>query len=662
MPRLTVIGSQSAGKSSLVEAVSGINVPRDSGTCTRCPMECSMSTTAKSWSCTIYLRKTHADDGTPLAAPVTEAFGPALRDKKKMEIYLRRAQAAILNPHIPSKDFLTKTEADLKNAKDLNTLPFSKNIVFIDVKDPDLTDLSFIDLPGLIQNSDLNDIALVQDLVETHIQGENTLILVAIPMSDDIQNQAAVRLAREADPKGERTIGVLTKPDKLTPGAIGDRKRWKEVIEGISNPLKHGYYCVRLPDDDERGRNISRVESQKIAAHFFENTAPWNTIADRNRFGVPNFVTNISELLVRLIENNLPKLNDQVQQLLVSCQTQLKKLPALSVNDPSTQVVLLITKFCDDFRSAVFGESSKGLVQGNRRRYEGFKKDIFRTRPNFKPSYLMSWSDVSEGQEGPSGPPIDVDEVKIAIADSMGWELPTHVPYNATKNYILKFTSLWDGPTMSCFEDIFARCSDFIQDLTAQHFGQFKDLQKHVASITKAELDKCKAETLHTLMKMLRLESIPAFTQNTEHFSSEANHWLQQYYTARYSETSVLRPAIRNQHVLSNHREYDIAEGDHAALAVMANVRAYFQVAYKRIIDYIPLSIEHELSQALANTLQKSLLESLLTHTDVARNMKAMLTEDPALAKRRAFLEDRRDRLLQIKHRLDMFGQARGAD
>lgn len=161
-----------------------------------------MSTSAKSWSCAIWLRTSYDADGIALAAPQSEPFSPILTNKKHVEIWLRRAQAAVLNPTIASKEFAAKTEAELRNAaKDpaSRALPFSKNTVYIEVNDPDATDLSFIDLPGkllhpwmtclsdidlgLIQNSDLKDIALIEDLVVTHIVGENTLILMTIPMS-----------------------------------------------------------------------------------------------------------------------------------------------------------------------------------------------------------------------------------------------------------------------------------------------------------------------------------------------------------------------------------------------------------------------------------------------------------------------------------------------
>jgi hypothetical protein len=98
---------------------------------------------------------------------------------------------------------------------------------------------------------------------------------------------------------------VLTKPDTLTSGASGSRRKWHDIIEGRINAhhLKHGYYCVLLPDDDERTSGITPAESMRKATQFFNDTPPWNNVADRNRFGIPGLVTDISRLLVSLIEN-----------------------------------------------------------------------------------------------------------------------------------------------------------------------------------------------------------------------------------------------------------------------------------------------------------------------------------------------------------------------
>jgi hypothetical protein len=115
----------------------------------RCPMECSMSSNADAWSCTIEIRYEYNSVGE--AQPhVLESFGPVIENKSHVELWIRRAQAAVLSPHRPRADFLAMSESEIReNAKtDSSIRPFSKNVVQVSVKDPAATDLSFVDLPG----------------------------------------------------------------------------------------------------------------------------------------------------------------------------------------------------------------------------------------------------------------------------------------------------------------------------------------------------------------------------------------------------------------------------------------------------------------------------------------------------------------------------------
>ena len=204
-------------------------------------------------------------------------------------------------------------------------------------------------------------------------------------------------------------------------------------------------------------------------------------------------------------------------------------------------------------------------------------------------------------------------------------------------------------------------------------------------SVTGGELDKCKVETVRMLEKILALESVPLFTQNTDFLDSEEKKWLSTYTRIRDQSSSYrvdCTPPIRSPHPsypwLPVEPEVPpVGDQFHNALIVMANVRAYFQVAYKvfpiqasllrnklnvitqRIIDYIPLAIEHELNQSLAINFRTRLFESLLQQPNAADKMKILWSEDPALAKRRSFLEERRARLMQIKQRLDDFRERR---
>ena len=107
-----------------------------------------MSSSTDSWSCQITLRISVDRNGNHLAAADLIPFGPIITDRKDVELWIRRAQAAILSPHLSSTEFHTKSLTDLRSRNDPQMLPFSTNVVHVEIKDPDVTDLSFIDLPG----------------------------------------------------------------------------------------------------------------------------------------------------------------------------------------------------------------------------------------------------------------------------------------------------------------------------------------------------------------------------------------------------------------------------------------------------------------------------------------------------------------------------------
>lgn len=111
-------------------------------------MECWLSASVGTgiWSCQVSIRWEFDVNGTRLGTVTEEPFGGIILQREEVEIALRRAQVAVLNPQLPSDGFHHLTTQDLK--KYSNNLAFSRNVVCLDISGPDLTDLSFVDLPG----------------------------------------------------------------------------------------------------------------------------------------------------------------------------------------------------------------------------------------------------------------------------------------------------------------------------------------------------------------------------------------------------------------------------------------------------------------------------------------------------------------------------------
>jgi GTPase SAR1 family protein len=180
LPQIAVIGAQSAGKSSLIESISGITLPRAAGTCTRCPTECRLSHSEDAWKCVVSLRFITDANGQVLGQVRNELFGPTIFKKAQVEERIRRAQRAILNPSTTYRQFLEGEDRDPEQ----HQLTFSTNCVSLQISGKDVADLSFCDLPGLIagvsNGGNTSDIELVKSLVTSYISKPSCLILSTV--------------------------------------------------------------------------------------------------------------------------------------------------------------------------------------------------------------------------------------------------------------------------------------------------------------------------------------------------------------------------------------------------------------------------------------------------------------------------------------------------
>jgi GTPase SAR1 family protein len=150
LPKIAVIGNQSAGKSSLIEAISQIKVPRAAGSaCTRCPMEVVLRRGSPDmWHCTVSLRLEHTN--VPEQRQQIICFGET-DNRDKVSLLLRRAQLAILNPN---QDYLTFIDLCEDQCKEYRSeTKFSRDTVVLEITGADV-DVTFVDLPGIISSTE----------------------------------------------------------------------------------------------------------------------------------------------------------------------------------------------------------------------------------------------------------------------------------------------------------------------------------------------------------------------------------------------------------------------------------------------------------------------------------------------------------------------------
>lgn len=203
---------------------------------------------------------------------------------------------------------------------------FSDDLLSIELCGPDKQNLSIIDIPGIFRTptegvTTVKDMALVRRIMNRHIKDDRTIILAVIPSNTDIATQEILSIAKELDPNGLRTLGVLTKPDLIDKGG---EENVMSLVEGKRNFLRLGYCIVRNRGQSELSSTAS--ERQCKEKDFFTKE-PWSRL-DRDRVGTPALQRRLQELLVSLTRREFPKVQAQMMKRLSACRERLDDLGA----------------------------------------------------------------------------------------------------------------------------------------------------------------------------------------------------------------------------------------------------------------------------------------------------------------------------------------------
>jgi hypothetical protein len=203
---------------------------------------------------------------------------------------------------------------------------FSADIFKIELSGPDRENMSIIDIPGIFRAATdgvttEDDIELVKNMVSGWIQDERTIILAVVAANVDIATQEILTMAAKADPKGLRTLCVLTKPDLVDKGA---EHQVIDLVMGKRNKLKLGYCIVRNRAQNELNTDSDSRARQEI--NFF-NTAPWSSLP-KNRVGVDALKRRLQDLFFEVVQREFPNIKRQIEKRLTVCKKDLSRMGA----------------------------------------------------------------------------------------------------------------------------------------------------------------------------------------------------------------------------------------------------------------------------------------------------------------------------------------------
>ncbi|KAJ6439095.1 dynamin GTPase [Purpureocillium lavendulum] len=358
LPQLVVCGDQSAGKSSVLEGITGIPFPRQEGLCTRFPTE-------------IVLR--HADSPqTSIQATIRPHTTRDQEAIERLQAYRRVVQDLSELPDIVTD--VSRLMNIRGYVEDENSYAFAPDALRIEVFGPIGLHLSVVDLPGLISVANdeqtEEDIDAVHDMVASYLQNTRTIILAVLQASNDMANQPIIKLARKHDPEGQRTVGIITKPDLINEGSQAKIALVAKNKDSIK--LKLGFFLLKNPSPSELEQGLNMATRAAREQRFFSLPQWAAQDLDTDRLGAEKLRCYLQQLLDKHIERELPKVRDEIKRKLSSTEAELRSLGDARPN------VGNIRSFVTDL-SMTFYELLQAALEGN---YHSTKASFFAQQPH----------------------------------------------------------------------------------------------------------------------------------------------------------------------------------------------------------------------------------------------------------------------------------------
>nr|AGI42757.1 myoxvirus resistance protein B [Anguilla anguilla] len=323
-PAIAVIGDQSSGKSSVLEALSGVALPRGSGIVTRCPLE-------------LKLRKLRGGIHWKASISYGDEF-IQFDDPSLVEGYVAEAQDKLAGVGVGICD----------------------ELISLEISSPDVCDLTLIDLPGIArvpvkgQPEDIGD--QIKQLILNFIGRTETIILVVVPCNVDIATTEALKMAQEVDPEGKRTLAILTKPDLVDKGT---EKNVLDIVRNQVIPLSKGYIIVKCRGQKQINDRISLSDATRIERDFFRRHEYFSGLLYEEKATTQCLATKLTQDLVDHIKKSLPLISEQIKKQLWDTRKELSPCesgPPLEPHERKSYLIDTLSLFNDKINRLSTGE------------------------------------------------------------------------------------------------------------------------------------------------------------------------------------------------------------------------------------------------------------------------------------------------------------------
>ena len=591
LPRICSLGTQSSGKSSVLESIVGLDfLPRGDGVVTRRPLE---------------LRLNHINSGEPWAI-FEERKGTKFTDFIKV-----RETIEALTDEVCKKN---------KNIVD-------KPIV-LNVYSKTCPDLTLVDLPGVtrvpIGDQPQNIEQITKDMCRRYAEDPLTIILCVIAANSDIATSDGLMLAKEIDTTGSRTIGVLTKLDIMDAGTDARKTLMNEEI-----PLRLGYVGVKNRSKQDLINKLSMEETTRKEKEFFKSHPVYKNIPP-GHLGTDVLINKLTKIYFKIIRENLPRIIKAINERLKTAEEELQGLGQPMPTDDAGKMSMLwnmINEYCDIFRKVLQGKYNNkrlNFLEGE----GGFKIKILYKK------LLEEFTGDYKATKGYTD-----ENINYALTIHEGDSIPGFPSVDAFIYLLRPQLEKLKDPIEECFQNVFQYLDFLSGKILEKTFTRFPQAINDMTDLVTNYLIEERDKTKYLIDSVVEMEINYLFTNDAEYLNNFTT-FIPKNQRPVAPNNPPGQPGQPGQGAGNNQNDIRPQPPIDAKTLFVKEIRnrieAYFKLIVRNLRDSIPKLMGNYLIKEIEENMQLKLYNKLYN----AREMTDLLCEPESVAERRKELND----------------------
>ena len=578
LPRICSLGTQSSGKSSVLESIVGLDfLPRGDGVVTRRPLE---------------LRLCHINSGEPWAI-FEERKGIKFTDFIKVREIIEAL-----------------TDEVCKSNKNIIDKP-----IILNVYSPTCPDLTLVDLPGItrvpVGDQPENIEEITKNMAIRYIDDPLTIILCVIAANCDIAISDGLKLAKEIDKSGSRTLGVLTKLDIMDSGTDARKALMNEEIE-----LKLGYVGVKNRSKQDLINKLSMAETSRKEKEFFKSHPVYKNLP-AGHLGTDVLINKLTKIYFRIIRENLPNIIKAINERVKTAEEELTGLgQPMPIDDAGKMNLLwnMINEYCDIFKNVLQGKYNNkrlNFLEGE----GGFKIKILYKKllEEFTGDYKATARYTDEN-------------INFALTIHEGDSIPGFPSVDAFTYLLRPQLEKLKDPIEECFQEVFQYIDFLSGKILEKVFTRFPQAVNDISDLVSNYLIEERDKTKYLLDSVVDMEINYLFTNDYDYLNN----------------FTTFIPKVNKDNKNSNNINNEInPQPKIAPKTIFINeirnrIEAYFKLIVRNLRDSIPKIIGNYLVKEIEENMQVKLYNKLYN----AKELTDLLNEPENIAERRKELND----------------------